>query len=1220
MKLKKLLAGILTLAILATMAPTFAVAAGEVPTPYAEGGLDNLVMNKLARLEDDGTYTIILEAFARGSVTTTTIKQVVPADVILILDQSGSMTQETIDGIPTGAFEEANPTNKEVVGGTYYYLAEDGEYYRVTATKELINTSVEWLGQDGNIYTDEELSTYWTASNGNVYNTATPFVTASLKTYTRKTTTVWVANYPHFINDNDTTDDVGGLTIMSMQSLREEFIAAKDTDSTTVSLHNDIPEGVGTSWNEQDPYYVAAVYTAVTKQEVNTYRYAYTYINSSGSVVTIGYSETGTDTALDNAACAINPLYVRGTVTGTRLDALKYAAGKFVDSIRQSALANGVDHRVAMVGFGSDGGHDYTNTELFIGATQYNYAVGGLGSTYNTAGNLASNHYHEAFQSVGTDEGYANLTASVEALAGEGATRPRLGFEMANGIFAANDNTYTKTDGTTGNRSRIVIFLTDGSPGDTGFVAQEASDTVAAAGVSKTEYGAKVYTVAVLDAEPAAAEEIAFLKDTSSDGTYTLATSTAELDDFFQTIDETISSTETSVTLSEHSVVVDQLSKYFVMPDGFSVENNVTVGIAKHAGYEAFLNPTPAGSNIQVAINTDSAGENRGISVTGFNFVSADNLVKTDVSTGGSTVATGNKLVITVSGLLAKDEAVTGSYIDTNQGDFSGIWDADTDGNFGMVKAFPMPKTLLDKKYFVLDYAKDTELLSDVIGIDSTEDGLFSKITGITSLPGSFGSISLADGKTVYSPNTMLWNGYDVFYALSKDTEKGDRLTQNIWRKVLVLPANNVYYEDDFVTIDGGDRVGIVYSGKWDTDGTPAGNSGQSNSGLHGWIDDLSDDPTYSDGSAHFGEAGATATFTFTGSGIDIYSRTNGFTGLVRMQVFNGQGTEVANMTLSLAIDNLAQSGDYYQIPTATFQTGEHGTYTVKLTVGSSSDGRSIYYLDGIRVYNPLSAEQEAEDDVSAAYGDEIAATFTSLRDILIDAESWTDPSDDTANGSVFIDYIPDDAQEGNVTIADVGVYVEYGPKNEVYLAPNHALAFAIGGLNTAVGLKAPEGSAAIQITNGDAVSDLTIGHASDLYYKVTPNSDGYVIIKNVGETLLSITKLKISGDIAVTGISAFSMNEMMTYANTFDSLPVIPYTLEPSAAEPSVPVDPEVPIEPEVPTDPEVPIDPEVPTEPEDPSEPVPEAPVVEEPKPQVPGWLLDLLFNGLKKFFGRP
>ena len=83
----------------------------------------------------------------------------------------------------------------------------------------------------------------------------------------------------------------------------------------------------------------------------------------------------------------------------------------------------------------------------FVGGTQYNYKQDGKDSTYSQRWNLASDHYGEAFQSVSTAAGRTNLTNSVNALAARGGTHPEVGFDMVNGIFAANDNTYTDADG-----------------------------------------------------------------------------------------------------------------------------------------------------------------------------------------------------------------------------------------------------------------------------------------------------------------------------------------------------------------------------------------------------------------------------------------------------------------------------------------------------------------------------------------------------------------------------------------------------------------------------------------------------------------------------------------------------------------------------------------------------------------------------------------------------
>lgn len=1149
----------MTAALSLTMLPSTASAVEADPS------LDNLVMNKTVQLEDDGTYTINLEAYAKGQVSTETVKRVIPADIVLVLDQSGSMEQSSIDGIPSDTYTEVTDslTNGQVADGDYYYKVGDN-YYPVTAERQTIGVETRWRGQDGNYYTEDQLSYSWSRkSDGMVYNTATPFVTSSLKTFTRDHSSFIGIQSFWYVNDIDEneTSDSG----ISAARAREKFSDEYDTSSTTVEFHNDGNPGDDTS--NDDPYYVAAVYTAVTREEVRTYQYTYSYTDENGQQVIIGTSEGS-----DSDPCTVSPLYTRDTTDGERLDALKYAADRFIDSIRSSAIANDVDHRVAVVGFGSDeyagqrNEYYYSNTELFIGADQYNYASGGRESTYNQYGNLAADHYNEAFQSVNTTQGYQNLQASVNVLAGKGATYPSLGFEMANGIYAANDNSYTTSDGTTEERSRIVVFLTDGEPGDDGYNSTEAQNTINQVNTTKNNYGATVYTVAVLDDSPSDSRVDTFLKNTSSNDSYTLATSTEALDDFFQTVDEDINNATTTVTLSENSILVDRLSEYFTVPEDFSITDNVTVQIAQHTGYDAFANPTAAPDGVNAVLSTNADGTIRGVTVRGFNFVSDENLVTTDVSEGGSTIATGNKLVVTITGVLAKDEAATNTYIDTNLSQ-SGIWDTDEEGTYGMVKAFNMPTTRIAEKSYVLDYAKEAEL--DVFDtsanrLDSASDGIFSEVgESATVLTGTYGNSAVASSKLTYTPSTMNWKGFDTFYALGKDAAYGDSRTDNMWAKVNVIPANNVYYEDDFTTNESTGTVGIEYSGTWEVDGTSSGNTETPNTEVHGgWQNgSLADDDKYSDGSAHYAdseEGVATATFTFTGTGVDVYSRTNMTTGYVAAQLYKGEDTSAAALSQYLVVDNQAESGDYYQIPTVSFTGLDHGTYTVKLTVAATSDGRSTYYLDGIRVYNPLSYEQEADSTVSGAYGDEVGAVFTEVRDILIDtANVDEDAGTASLSGAVFLDKHGDDT----TGTFSVGEYVEYGPKNEVYLAKGQAVAIATGSLDKiSIGLKAPEGETKATVTNSVDISPIPIGSASDLYYEVTANEAGYVLVENTGDNLLAITKVKTSG----TGeLVSFSLADMLSYANEFDSLNVVDYTQEPSdedqtVTEPSDPSDTE--------------------------------------------------------------
>lgn len=79
----RLLSALLALACVLTLLPGVAVAAED------EGG--KMVVVKTAKLEDDGTYTIELSAYATGTTTTTTTQKAVPCDIVLVLDQSGSM-------------------------------------------------------------------------------------------------------------------------------------------------------------------------------------------------------------------------------------------------------------------------------------------------------------------------------------------------------------------------------------------------------------------------------------------------------------------------------------------------------------------------------------------------------------------------------------------------------------------------------------------------------------------------------------------------------------------------------------------------------------------------------------------------------------------------------------------------------------------------------------------------------------------------------------------------------------------------------------------------------------------------------------------------------------------------------------------------------------------------------------------------------------------------
>lgn len=761
--------------------------------------------------------------------------------------------------------------------------------------------------------------------------------------------------------------------------------------------------------------------------------------------------------------------------TEEKMVALKEAVNSFLSGVadrNENIGETDQQHRVSIVKFASE-------------------------TTRNTIGNDRDRNGYNYTQTIAgmttvTDDSLSSLTGAVDALTPGGATAADKGLDMAQSIL--NNNS------TDSSRNKVVVFFTDGEPTyGSSFSSAVANDAVATAKDLK-DSGATIYTIGLFSgADPSdtsdrsnaymngvssnypAATSYTNLGSGSNNGYYKTVSATGSLVDIFEEIEDSISTT--TVTLTDEAELRDILNTGFVLTDA----SEVTVQTDNYSGRDRAGNRVFAGNPQNynaAAINR----ENNTIKVSGFDF-SKEYLIDGDTPDDSDFTAAkqGRKLIITITNVEATDDAVTNDLISTNNA-ASGIYEnSDASTPFAV---FEQPQTQLSSKAYVVDYAKE---------------------------------ISTADS---YTPATTNWNGYDTYYAFGQweTVPEGVTTGNNTWTKISVIPANNVYYEDDFITNESTGTVGIEYSGTWEVDGTSSGNTETPNTEVHGgWQNgSLADDDKYSDGSAHYAdseEGVATATFTFTGTGVDVYSRTNMTTGYVAAQLYKGEDTSAAALSQYLVVDNQAESGDYYQIPTVSFTGLDHGTYTVKLTVAATSDGRSTYYLDGIRVYNPLSYEQEADSTVSGAYGDDTTGTFS------------------------------------------VGEYVEYGPKNEVYLAKGQAVAIATGSLDKiSIGLKAPEGETEATVTNSVDISPIPIGSASDLYYQVTANEQGLVVVENTGDNLLAITKVKTSG----TGeLVSFSLADMLSYANEFDSLNVVDYTQEPSdedqtVTEPSDPSDTE--------------------------------------------------------------
>ena len=835
--------------------------------------------------------------------------------------------------------------------------------------------------------------------------------------------------------------------------------------------------------------------------------------------------------------------YTDITETKAKLPALKEAVNNFLAGVADENAAisdTNLQHQVAIVKFASeDTKSNIGNDTYYSGVPSYGY--------YNYTQTVSG-------MTTVTSENLSELTGRVNNLEAGGATAADKGLQMAQGIL--ND--------TDAGRNKVVILFTDGEPTyGSDFESYVANSAVRTAKALKGN-DTTVYTIGVVSGanpDDTTGKTNAYLNAVSSNypnassytnlgnggnnGYYKTIGTSGSLTNIFEEIEEDI--TTTTIKLDANAQLRDFLNDGFVLTPG----SQVTVQTDTYTGRDSQGNRVFANTPKTFDATVSKDLENNTVTVSGFDF-SAKYLVdgSTQDENDFTKAVQGEKLIVTITGVEATDSAVTNGLISTNTRS-SGIYE-DSDAIVPFAR-FPQPVTQLSSKVYVLDYAKQANLTGMPNATTHMDgDGMNYFATANTYLDEDYGTVS----SSTYTPSTMNWNGYDQYYVFGQwnNIPEGVTTGNNTWTKVTVMPANNVYYEDDFVTNSQNGTVGIEYGGAWTVDGTPSGNTETPNNGVHGgWVESdagLSDDTGYSDGSAHKATGSATATFTFTGTGVDIYSRTNLTTGTVLARLVDNNDNE-DSQTQTMIVNNKAESDDYYQIPTLTFAKLPYGNYTVTITVTSAT---GTYYLDGIRVYNPI----QRDPDVDAAYGNEVGAVFQSVRDILLDSGKLTADVDE-ANGVVFIDK---DESQTETTTNVIGTYKDYGPKNEVYLAKNQSIGFKLNNFTQGtayIGLKVPAGdSTTVEVTNGAGKSNLTINHSTDLYYEVTPNADGLIVITNTGDSLLSITKLRTTAN---SEVGEMDLASLMSYMAKMDTLPEVPYEDEmPGGSEESGNVDIENP------------------------------------------------------------
>lgn len=590
---------------------------------YADNEPDSgMKISKTATANNDGSYTITLEAFATGSKVITEQKTDIPTDIVLVIDQSGSM-KDPIGGYTYTAYRKGSGWNsRNYHNEEYYPLRHNGgsenlwhklnnnEYIAVSVEQKMVYTAIS--GWSNRKYHDNQNSLYC-------------LVLGEYKSVT-------VKREGHLFSADEYWYTVDG----------QQLLYTTGDDS--------IP-----NFGQYAPLY----------QSVKKYIYSYT-LNGATTVIEESFGDgSSPDTQFYRRDYS-------SSAGDTRLNALKNAATTFANAVAAKAAgedgdinapADNVNHRIAVVGFASGQryngtNYNYNNTEVFVGSNQYRY------------GTAAQGQYGNAFQNMNTSTGVGNVSASIEALSADGGTLTNLGLEMGNGIFGANPIAEGEK------RNRVVIVFSDGVPGWSGYDSDTANSAIAQAGTAKNTYGATVYTIGIFPGADATSagnqngnetEKANWFMQRVSSNTqypqspsyYLSAADAGTLNSIFQQISNQIETGGAETTLGSETVVKDIISPYFTLPagttaSGIRIDTYACTG--KDGNTYTWSGTSGGPSGATATVDGDQ------VSVTGFDF--SENWCGTETNAQGNSTVRGNKLVISFevspkSGFLGGNEVIT---------------------------------------------------------------------------------------------------------------------------------------------------------------------------------------------------------------------------------------------------------------------------------------------------------------------------------------------------------------------------------------------------------------------------------------------------------------------------------------------------------------------------------------------------------------------------------
>lgn len=416
-------------------------------------------------------------------------------------------------------------------------------------------------------------------------------------------------------------------------------------------------------------------------------------------------------------------------------------------------------------------------------------------------------------------------------------------------------------------------------------------------------------------------------------------------------------------------------------------------------------------------------------------------------------------------------------------------------GNYGPVAVTIYSYDVADNIY-VLDYSLPVELngadyglmVNDTLSLAENKHPTTASARGITngSAIENYGTFAYGTEDNATSLKYTMkhfMNGEDSVKIKVQVLEDGagavtTRTGVVMEETVKVVPANVVYYEDDFpgITYINTDKNGWAHYKTNDSEGNEQQSADQDSpygSDPNYQVDkgteytlvlDTSDLNAYqqevinylnqqlglgggdsSNGSLSalvVKETADVMSFNFRGTGFEIVSRTTQEQyAVVSVKVERKSGENDYTVVKQFPVITESKGGDLYQVPIISVTGMDAAEYRVTLKAAGSTETKTrILYIDGVRIYQPL----EGLDYVNYYNPDEVHAQFYEIKSLIGDGKAIyadiSDTGDETklVTGTTLIegtDQLLDETE-------DVNQYLTLGPNNELYLSGEYTNAF----------------------------------------------------------------------------------------------------------------------------------------------------------------------------------